>query len=111
IDDSLIRGTVTSVIVEKLKNFGAKEVHFRVASPPYRYACHYGIDTGNGAELIARSMNEDEIASYIGVNSLKYLSLDGLKHALRFIEEQLCDACVSGHYPAPLKIGSFAASR
>jgi len=108
IDDSLIRGTVTSVIVEKLRRFGAKEVHFRVASPPYRNACHFGIDTGRESELIARSMTIAETAEFIGVDSLGYLSLDGLKQALKYDDEELCDACVSGNYPIPVKIGTLA---
>lgn len=105
VDDSLIRGTVTSVIVSKLRKFGATEVHFRVASPRYTNACHFGIDTGREDELIARRLSVEETAGYIGADSLAYLSLDGLKQALKYDLEGLCDACVSGNYPVPVKIG------
>lgn len=108
VDDSLIRGTVTSVIVSKLKKFGATEVHFRVASPRYVNSCHFGIDTGREDELIARRFSVEETASYIGADSLAYLSLDGLKQALKYDLEGLCDACVSGNYPVPVKIGKIA---
>lgn len=104
VDDSLIRGTVTSEIVRKLRRFGAKEVHFRVASPRYINTCHFGIDTGRESELIARRMSIEQTAQHVGADSLAYLSLDGLKQALKYDLDELCDACVSGHYPIPVPV-------
>lgn len=108
VDDSVVRGTVAGVIVNKLRNFGATEVHYRVACPPYINTCHTGIDTGRPEELIARNMSQEEIRQAINLDSLGYLSLEGLKQALKYDLEDLCDACVSGNYPIPVKIGRLA---
>ena len=97
--------------IEKLKRFGAREVHFRVASPRYINTCHFGIDTGREDELIATKYDVEQTSKYIGADSLAYLSLDGLKNMLKYDLEGLCDACVSGNYPIPVKIGQTALSK
>ncbi|MBN2526156.1 MAG: amidophosphoribosyltransferase [Deltaproteobacteria bacterium] len=98
IDDSLVRGTTSRKIIENIRKSGAKEVHFRVSSPPIRHSCKYGIDTPTDEELIANEMSLDEIASHIGVDSLAYLSIPGLKKAV-MEEGGFCTACFDGDYP------------
>ena len=97
VDDSLVRGTTSKKIVENIRRAGAAEVHFRVSSPPIKHSCRYGIDTPTEEELIANDLTVEEIAAHIGVDSLAYLSLDGLKHAVG--GEGFCTACFNGDYP------------
>jgi len=109
IDDSLVRGTTSKRIVSMLRRAGAKEVHLRIASPPVVGPCYYGIDTPTREELIATRMSPDEIARFVGADSLKYLSLEGLRSCVERPGE-FCDACFSGNYPikveeAPLRPG------
>jgi amidophosphoribosyltransferase len=101
VDDSLVRGTTSTSLVKFLKEAGAREVHFRIASPPVRFPCFYGIDMPSKAELVGSNKSVDEIAAQLGVTSLGYLSLDGM---MRTVEEfgPFCDACFSGEYSAPL---------
>ncbi|UTJ06841.1 amidophosphoribosyltransferase [Arcobacter roscoffensis] len=82
IDDSVVRGTTSKRIVKMLKDAGAKEVHFRVASPEIKFPCYYGIDTPNKEELISNNMSVDEVCEYIQADSLKYLSIDDLTNAI-----------------------------
>jgi amidophosphoribosyltransferase len=82
IDDSIVRGTTSKRIVQMLKEAGAKEVHFRVASPMIQHPCYYGIDTPNKDELINATMTKDEVQEYIGADSLEYLTIDNLKDSL-----------------------------
>jgi amidophosphoribosyltransferase len=82
IDDSIVRGTTSKRIVKMLKDAGAKEVHFRVASPEIKFPCYYGIDTPNQEELISYKMTKDEICEYIQADSLEYLSIDDLKKSI-----------------------------
>ncbi|SKB70916.1 amidophosphoribosyltransferase [Malaciobacter marinus] len=82
IDDSIVRGTTSKRIVKMLKDAGAKEVHFRVASPEIKFPCYYGIDTPNQEELISHKMTKDEICEYIQADSLEYLSIDDLKKSI-----------------------------
>jgi len=82
IDDSIVRGTTSKRIVQMLKEAGAKEVHFRVASPMIQHPCFYGIDTPTKAELINATMSKEEVCEYIGADSLEYLSLEDLKNSL-----------------------------
>jgi amidophosphoribosyltransferase len=97
VDDSLVRGTTSKKIVENLRKAGAKEVHFRISSPPIRFSCRYGIDTPTNEELIANTNALDEIQDTIGVDSLAYLSLEGLKKAVG--GDGFCTACFDGDYP------------
>jgi amidophosphoribosyltransferase len=82
IDDSLVRGTTSRQIVKMLKDAGAKEVHFKLASPQIKHPCKYGIDTPSYEELISANMSDEEIRQYIGADSLSFLSLDGLLDSL-----------------------------
>ena len=101
VDDSLVRGTTSTSLVKFLVEAGAQEVHFRIASPPVRFPCFYGIDMPSRDELIGARRTVGEIAEILGVTSLGYLSLEGMLEA---VEESgpFCDACFSGDYPAPL---------
>jgi len=101
VDDSLVRGTTSRGLVSLIREAGAREVHFRVASPPVRFPCYYGIDMPTHEELIGSRMSVEEIRRHLGVDTLGYLSLEGMRRA---VEEAgpFCDACFSGHYPAPL---------
>ena len=102
IDDSLVRGTTSKKIVSMLRKAGAKEVHMRIASPPVIGPCYYGIDTPTREELIATKFSVKEIANFIGADSLKYLSLEGLRSCVEDPED-FCTACFSGQYPLEIK--------
>lgn len=101
VDDSLVRGTTSRGLVNMLRDAGATEIHFRLASPPVRFPCYYGIDMPTKDELIASRCTPDEIRERLGVDSLGYLSLEGLLQAAD-PEGDFCSACFSGNYPAPL---------
>jgi len=101
VDDSLVRGTTSRSLVRMLRQVGAAEVHFRIGSPPVRWPCFYGIDMPTRAELIGSSMEISEIERALGVDSLGYLSLEGMVGAVGE-GGPYCTACFSGHYPAPL---------
>jgi amidophosphoribosyltransferase len=107
IDDSIVRGTTSLKIVQMLREAGAREVHMRIASPPTRHSCFYGVDTPERAKLLAAQMNVAEMADYINADSLAFLSIDGLYRALGEDEReeaqpQHCDACFTGDYPTRL---------
>ena len=103
VDDSIVRGTTSRKIVKMLKAAGAKEVHLRIASPPTRWPCYYGIDTPSRQELIASNHSEEEIARYVTADSLGYLSLEGLGSAVGDPESKtFCNACFSGKYLTPM---------
>jgi amidophosphoribosyltransferase len=96
VDDSIVRGTTSEKIVNSLKNAGAKEVHMRISSPPFRHTCHYGTDIDSEENLIANKMSIDEICRKIGADSLGYISIDGLKKACNKCALPFCTACFSG---------------
>jgi amidophosphoribosyltransferase len=98
VDDSLVRGTTSKGLVQMIRAAGAREVHFRFASPPITGPCHYGIDTPNREELIAATHSTEEIRQYLGVDSLGYLSLDGMIRSAGS-RSKWCHACFSGQYP------------
>ena len=100
VDDSIVRGTTSKKLVGMLRQAGASEIHMRISSPPTKDPCYYGIDTPEKEELIASRHSVDEIASYIGVDSLAYLSLEGLYRAVESTPGSFCDACFTGTYPA-----------
>src|SRR6476646_1247063 len=102
VDDSIIRGTTTRQTIALLREAGAVEVHFRVSSPPYRWPCFYGLDTGKRSDLLAADMEVGEIAQYLGVDSLAYLDLDHLVEATDSPRESFCTACFTGEYPVPV---------
>jgi len=105
VDDSVVRGTTSRKIKEMILEAGAAEVHFRIASPPTAWPCFYGVDTPQRDKLLAATMSEDEMRDYLGVNSIKFISLDGLYRAVgeaqgrNAKQPQYCDACFSGDYP------------
>jgi amidophosphoribosyltransferase len=99
IDDSLVRGTTSRSLVQMIRQAGAREVHFRLASPPITGPCYYGIDTPSRSELIASSHSIDQIREHLGVDSLGYLSLEGTLRAVGGDTDRFCHACFSGHYP------------
>jgi len=101
VDDSLVRGTTSRGLVNMLREAGAKEVHFRLASPPVRHPCFYGIDMPTKEELIAANRTPDEIRAYLGVDSLGYLSQEGMLDVVSGAGS-FCTACFSGDYRAPL---------
>lgn len=101
IDDSLVRGTTSRGLVSLIRQAGAKEVHFRIASPPVKFPCFYGIDLPSQEELVGATHSVEEIAQMLGVDSLGYLSLEGMVAAVQE-HGPFCTACFSGDYPAPL---------
>jgi amidophosphoribosyltransferase len=98
VDDSIVRGTTSKRIVKMVRDAGAKEVHIRVASPPVSYPCYFGIDTPYRRYLIGSYKSIDEITEYIGADSVRYLTKDGLMKSLNQ-EEGFCLACLDGNYP------------
>jgi len=107
IDDSIVRGTTSTKIVEMVRAAGAKEVHMRISSPPTKHSCFYGIDTPQPEKLLAHNYTVDQMCRFIGADSLAFISLDGLYRAVgenkRNAEQpQFCDACFSGDYPIKL---------
>ncbi len=101
VDDSLVRGTTSKGLVQMIRAAGAREVHLRLASPPITGPCHYGIDTPTREELIAATHSQDEVRDYLGVDTLGYLSLEGMLRAAGN-GNAWCHACFSGRYPTPV---------
>lgn len=107
VDDSIVRGTTSTKIVEMIRAAGAKEVHMRISSPPTKHSCFYGIDTPEKEKLLAHNYSVEQMAKLIGADSLAFISLDGLYRAAGEARRnaalpQYCDACFSGDYPIPL---------
>ena len=102
VDDSIVRGTTTKRIVELLRKAGAREVHVRISAPPIYHPCFYGIDTSIETELIASTHTEAQIESFIGADSLGYLSIRGVLAALDLPYDRFCFACFDGNYPVPV---------
>ncbi|RPI49948.1 MAG: amidophosphoribosyltransferase, partial [Chloroflexi bacterium] len=105
VDDSIVRGTTCGPLVGLLRQAGAAEVHLRVASPPIRHPCFMGVDMATRQELIAHGMTVSEIAHHVGVDSLAYLSLEGLLAAVDRGNGQHCQACFTGDYPVSALAG------
>jgi amidophosphoribosyltransferase len=104
VDDSIVRGTTSGPIIALLRQAGAREIHMRVASPPIRHPCFMGVDMASEGDLIAAGRSVDEIAAYIGVDSLRYLSLEGLNSVVPNAGQNHCQACFSGEYPIPVEL-------
>lgn len=99
VEDSIIRGTTSKMRIKTLREAGAKEVHMVVSCPPHRHPCYYGIDFSTKGELIACHHTVDEVKNYIGLDSLNYLSLEGMLEATRLDHTGFCLACFDGNYP------------
>jgi amidophosphoribosyltransferase len=106
VDDSIVRGNTAGPLVQLLRDGGATEVHVRVSSPPIKHPCFMGVDMATHEELIAYNFEVDQICKKIGADSLAYISLDGMMHAVGAIDKEgdhgYCNACFTGDYPIPL---------
>jgi amidophosphoribosyltransferase len=106
VDDSIVRGTTSVKLVQMMRDAGAREVHMRIASPPTRHSCFYGVDTPERAKLLAAQMNVEQMRDYINADSLAFISIEGLYRALGderdAAQPQRCDACFTGAYPTTL---------
>jgi len=105
VEDSIIRGTTTMARVKNVRQAGAAEVHMLVSCPPHRYPCHYGIDFSSKGELIACDHSVDQMTRMLGLDSLHYLSIDGLLEATHTTRDGFCLACFDGNYPVPIDPG------
>jgi len=99
IEDSIVRGTTSRMRVKTIRESGAKEVHMRISCPPLRFPCFYGIDFPTKKELIASKHSIEWIRDFIGVDSLEYLSLEGMLKSMPLPKEEFCIACFNGDYP------------
>ena len=104
VDDSIVRGTTTRAMVKMLREAGATEVHLRISSPPFKWPCFYGIDTPDRNELLAATGSTEEIAEFLDVDSLEYLTLDHLVTAVDAPGAGFCDACLTGNYPVKVPV-------
>jgi amidophosphoribosyltransferase len=102
VDDSIVRGTTSRKLVKALRDAGATEVHMRISSPPVTHPCFYGIDTDSQDQLIAATKSVFEIQQQIGVESLAYLSQEGMLTATGEEPKNFCTACFNGDYPIPV---------
>ncbi|MGB9637498.1 MAG: amidophosphoribosyltransferase, partial [Microgenomates group bacterium] len=107
VDDSIVRGTTLSKIVKLIKEAGAKEIHVRIASPPFKNICYLGVDVSRYKELIAAKKTVEEIKKDIGADSLEYLTLNNLKKAVGKTKIGFCTGCFNGDYPVKLESFSF----
>jgi amidophosphoribosyltransferase len=102
VEDSVVRGTTTRSKMRALRRAGAKEIHLRVSCPPIRHPCFYGIDFPTSEELIAHNRSVEQVREFLEVDSLAYLSLDGLLSCMKQAKSDYCTACWSGHYKIPI---------
>ena len=106
VDDSIVRGSTTKQLVAMVREAGATEIHLRILSPPYRWPCFYGMDTGDRSTLLAAGMEVSEIADFLNVDSLAYLELDALLEATGAPRDGFCTACLSGNYPTDVPVST-----
>ena len=99
VDDSIVRGTTLKQLAKMVRRAGAKEVHLRVSSPPIISPCFYGMDFPTKSELVASSKSVEEVREFLGVDSLGYLSLEGMVGAVSNGKNGFCTACFTGEYP------------
>lgn len=104
VDDSIVRSTTITRVIKMLRRAGAKEIHVRVASPPIKSTCHFGVDMATLGELIAANKTVEEITEYIGADSLAYLSVEGLLRAVKAPQNAYCTGCFTGNYPIPVQL-------
>jgi len=101
VDDSIVRGSTSRKIVKALREAGARQVHMRISSPPVTHPCYYGIDTDTQDQLVASRLSLAQICGHLGVDSLAYLSQEGMLRATRQQDYPFCTACFDGQYPIP----------
>lgn len=119
VDDSIVRGTTSKKLVRMLQSAGAREIHLRVSSPPITGPCHYGIDTPSKSELIAAHRSVEGIRKFLGVTSLRYLSLAGMLKSASAVQKarggkesgKFCTGCFSGNYPTKIYANALAGSK
>jgi amidophosphoribosyltransferase len=104
VDDSIVRGTTSREMVRMLREAGAAEVHLRIMSPPYKWPCFFGMDTGDRGELLAANLEIGEIRDFLGVDSLAYLTLDRLFESTGALNAGFCAACLTGDYPVDVPV-------
>ena len=104
VDDSIVRGTTTPHVIKLLRKAGAKEIHLRVCAPPIRFPCHFGVDMATRKELIANQRTVADIRELLGVDTLGYLSIEGLHSVIGAGANSHCDACFTGEYPIPVQL-------
>jgi amidophosphoribosyltransferase len=104
VDDSIVRSTTITRVIKMLRGAGAKEIHVRVASPPIKSTCHFGVDMATLKELIAANKSIDEVREFIDADSLAYLSVKGMLRAVRAPENAYCSGCFTGNYPIPVQL-------
>ena len=104
VDDSIVRGSTTRQLVAMVREAGATEVHLRISSPPYRWPCFYGMDTGDRSTLLAADRTVEEITTFLGVDSLAYLDLDRVIASTGADADSFCTACLSGEYPTEIPV-------
>jgi amidophosphoribosyltransferase len=116
VDDSIVRGTTSRKIVQMMREAGAREVHFRIASPPITHPDYYGIDTPEREKLLAATHTLEGMRAFIGADTLAFLSVDGIYRAMGYegrdsARPQFTDHCFTGDYPTPLTdVGARSAS-
>jgi amidophosphoribosyltransferase len=108
VDDSIVRGTTSAMIVRIVREAGAREIHMRISCPPTASPCFYGIDTPTKKELIASTHSVEEIRQFLGADSLGYLSLEGLRRAVGDTQGRYCLACYTANYPTAIQEPLFA---
>jgi amidophosphoribosyltransferase len=104
VDDSIVRGTTTRGKIRALRTAGAKEIHMRVSCPPIRFPCFYGVDFPTKGELLANNRDLEQIAEFLDVDSVGYISLQGMLSCAALPEDHYCTACWSGRYPIPVDV-------
>ena len=104
VDDSIVRGTTTSRVIELLKDSGAAEIHMRVSSPPITSPCYFGVDMASTTELIANNFDNESIRKVIGADSLGFLSMENLLTSVNSEDNDYCRACFTGEYPIPIQL-------
>ena len=104
VDDSVVRGTTQKQLVRMLREAGVTEVHLRLTSPPVKWSCFYGIDTGRRSELLAANLTVEEIRDYLDVDTLAFITLDRLVASTGTSRAGFCDACFTGEYPVPVPV-------
>jgi amidophosphoribosyltransferase len=104
VDDSIVRGTTTPLVVGLLRKGGAREIHLRICAPPIMYPCHLGVDFPTRRELLASNKSVEEICSFLGADSLGYLSHEGLLRAIGVSRDSVCMGCFTGNHPIPIQL-------